>query len=350
METYRVTTHYTSGWYTVVLPTAITLLVWAAVFLIPLALMGWTVPDWLGVLLCFGGFIPGLAAAVLTYRFLLRLAERGQGELVLEGDRLRWRTGRRWREMDFSQPHKVAIAAGLSGTGQPSASITFHPGGEQIHLRKARRKDILRVFPEPWFVDELAVLPEEGTWGFELSTEDPEAVRFFNALLACLWRNREHNERFRLYQKFPWHRRPQPAFRHIRHIPGDRRTVEDEMRLADLEGQFVDGLTNSAVRATPDYLVGWIYPSPRSLLGHGHPDYYIMPLGSVTAETSITGSRRVCHLFVEGVDEDGAPLRLTFDWYGVGTEGYEEAEFLVRFVRAMRERVAGRQEVNAQRE
>lgn len=344
METYRVTSRYTSGWYTVVLPTAITLLVWAAVFLIPLALMGWTAPDWLEVLLCCGGFIPGLAVAVLTYRFLLRLAERGRGELVLEGDRLRWRTGGRWREVDFSQPHKAAIAAGGSGLGQASAVITLYPGVEKIHLRGARREDILRLFPEPWFVDELAVLPEEGTWGFELSAEDLEAVRFFSALLECLWRNREHNERFRIYQKFPWHRRPQPAFCHIRHIPWDRRTVEDEMLLADLKGQFVDGLTDSAVRATPDYLVGWIYPSARNLFGHGHPDYYIMPLGYVTARTSIPRLRPTpagtmeeeCFLYVEGVDEEGFPLKLTFEWYRVGDEGYEEAEFLVRFVQAMR--------------
>lgn len=61
MGTYKISSRYTSGWYTVILPTAITLLVWAGVFLIPLALMNWTVPDWLGMLLCFGGFIPGLA-------------------------------------------------------------------------------------------------------------------------------------------------------------------------------------------------------------------------------------------------------------------------------------------------
>jgi hypothetical protein len=86
----------------------------------------------------------------------------------------------------------------------------------------------------------------------------------------------------------------------------------------------VDGLTGSAVRATPDYLVGWAYRSPRSLLLDGRPDYYLMPLGCVTAETSITGSEGVCYLFGEGVDEDGAPLKLTFDWCGAGTEGYEE--------------------------
>lgn len=347
METYRVTSRYMSGWYTVVLPLAITLLVWAGVVLVPLARMGWTAPGWLGMLLCFGGFISGLAAAVLTYRFLLRLAERGRGELLLEGDRLRWRIGRRWREMDFSQPHKAAIAAGFSGLGHPSASVTLYPGVERIHLRGARREDVLRFFPEPWFLDELAILPEEGTWGFDLSTEDPEAVRFFSALLESLWRNREHNERFRIYQRFPWHRRPRPAFRHIRHIPWDQHTAEDEALLAELKGQVVDGLTDSAVRATPDYLVGWIYPSARSLLGHGHPDYYIMPLGYVTARTSIprlwptpTGTMEgECFLYVEGVDEKGSPLRLTFEWYRVGDEGYEEAEFLVRFVRAMREAV-----------
>ncbi|MCR4406166.1 MAG: hypothetical protein NUW24_04475 [Anaerolineae bacterium] len=197
MQEVRLQVPYKSGWYTILLPILICLGVWAELALLFPALLGWNIPDWLGMLLCLVGFIPGLAAAVLTYGLLLRLAELGRGELVLEGDRLRW------REMDFARPYKVAIAAGSSGLGWANATITLYPGGEQIHLPGARREDVLRPFPEPWFVDELAPLPEERTWGFELSAEDPKAVRFFRALLECLWRNRENNERFRLYQKFP---------------------------------------------------------------------------------------------------------------------------------------------------
>ncbi|MBC7226199.1 MAG: hypothetical protein H5T61_03080 [Thermoflexales bacterium] len=339
MPSYHLTLPYRSAWYTVLLPTLICLGVWAGLALGVPALRGWNIPGWLGALLCLGGFVPGLAAAWATYGLLLRLAERGRGEVVLEGDRLRWRTGRRWHEVDFTRPYWAGIAAGFSGLGERNACISLNPGGQEIHLKGARREEVLRLFPEPGFVDELAALPEEGGWGFVLSADDPTAVRFFNALVECLWRNRQNNERFRLYQKFPWHRRPQPAFRHIRCIRPEERTPEDEALLADLQAQFLDGLADSPVRVTPDYLVGWAYRSPRGLIG-GWPDSYVMPLGFITADVSLPqptleepAEKRL--LYVQGVGEDGNPLKLAFDWYGAMDKEHEEAEFVVRFVRAM---------------
>ncbi len=121
------------------------------------------------------------------------------------------------------------------------------------------------------------------------------------------------------------------------------------------------------VEATPDYLVGWLYDSLRSKLD-GLPDgCCVMPLGYISAEVSfprpdwkpfIVGhvlkqavatalgstapaggpyleDRR--YLYVRGSGEDGAPLELAFEWYGPADEGYEEAEFLVRFVQAMQQ-------------
>lgn len=362
---YRLTAPYKSTWYTVLLPTLIALGVWAGVLLGGLALLGWNAPGWLGMLLCFGGFVPGLAVAAATYRFLLRLAERGRGELALEGDRLRWRAGRRWREIDFARPHEARIAAGTSGLGQPSASVTFYPGGEIIHLKNAGREDVLAVFPEPYFVDELTVLPEEGLWGFEFTADDPVAMRFFTALLECLWRNRQQNERFRLYQKFPWHRRSRPAFHHIRLIDLKRATPEEQAFLENLKAQVVSSLGD--VEATPDYLVGWLYRSLRSELS-GLPDSCaVMPLGYITAEVSFPrpGRRRFTidrfskevlaealgatpptdgpylqdkrYLYVRGHGGNGTPLELAFDWYGPENPGYEESRFIVRFVGAMRE-------------
>lgn len=53
MVTYRVITHRTSGWYTVVLPTTIFLIVWGLLaFGIP-TLFRWRIPDW-------GGYCSGL--------------------------------------------------------------------------------------------------------------------------------------------------------------------------------------------------------------------------------------------------------------------------------------------------
>lgn|GEM_PF-750265 len=354
---------YKSAWFTVVLPTLITLVIWAGSVLLILALLGWEMPDWLGILLCFGGAVPGLAAAWATYPFLLRLAERGRGALTLEGGRLRWRTGHRWREIDFTQPYNAKIAAGSSGLGESNASITFSPGGEMIHLRGARREDVLHLFPEPYFLDELAVLPEEGLWGFEFSAADPAAAAFFAELLGCLWRNRHQNGNFCLYQKFPWHLRPRPAFHHIRIIELQTCTPEDQAFIEDLKTQVVSSL--AYVQATPDYLIGWLYSSLRSRLDGRVDGYCVMPLGYITVEVAfprpdwkpfVVGhvlkqavaaalgaaapaagpyleDRR--YLYVRGVGENGAPLELSFDWYGPADEGYEEAEFLVRFVQAM---------------
>lgn len=362
MHIMRLTVPYKSAWFSVVLPTLIFLGVWFGLFLSILALLPWNTSDWLGMLICGGGIIPGLLVSVATYPLLVHLSDRGRGELILEGDRLRWRTGRRWQEMDFSQPHHTQIAAGHSGLNKANASITLSPGGQMIHLRGMRRQEVLGLFPEPYFIDELAALPEEGLWGFEFHAADPNAVRFFTGLLECLWRNRAHNQRYQLFQKFPWNDPPRPAFRHIRLIEWEKRTPEEEALIQDLAGQFVDDLTSSYGRATPDYLVGWGYHSLKSNLS-GWPDYYCrMPLGYIRAEVSLprpdwkpfiighvlkealatalgttapSGAPYLEHrryLYIRGKGKDGTPLELAFDWFNPGDEGYEAAEMWVRFV------------------
>ncbi|WP_299026898.1 hypothetical protein [uncultured Thermanaerothrix sp.] len=326
MSSHRLILPYKSGWYTVLLPTLICLGVWGGLVVGVPALMGWDMPNWLGTLLCLGGFIPGLVIAVVTYPFLLRLAERGRGELMLEGNRLRWRIGLRWREVDFGQPYEAQISAGLSGQGEYNARVSFSPGGEIIHLREARREEVLRLFPAPYFVDTLAVLPAEGAWGFELSAAEPVAVAFFSTLLECLWRTRHNNRRFRLYQKFPWERRPNPAFRHIRIF--DPSKAEERAFVEGLRTQVISSL--DYLELTPDYLMGWLYRSPDNPFSQIE-GYAVMPLGFITAEAGLK------RLTVYGKGQDSMPLQLTFGWYEPADEKYEEAEFLLRFVQAMQE-------------
>lgn len=363
---------YMSGWFTVILPTLEFLLVWIGLSVLIFALLDWNLSDWLGMLICGVNVVVGLAVCVVTYPFLLRLAQGGQGELELDGGRIRWRTGRRWREIDLTQPYHAEIAAGASGLGEANASVSITQGNNlylAVHFHRARRQDILRCFPEPYFVDELAVTPQEGSWGFDMEAGDPAVSEFAAGLLEVLWRQRHHNQRFTLYARFPWDRLPQPAFHTIRLIERGKCTPQEEAFIEGLKHQLVDGLTDSYVRATPDYLLGWVYRSFKSHVS-GIPDYYcVMPLGYVTAEVSmprpdwkpfiighvlkeaLAGAlgttapsggpylqdRR--YLYLRGRGDDGKSLELAFDWYGPGDSGYEEAEMLVRFIRAMSEQV-----------
>jgi hypothetical protein len=230
-----------------------------------------------------------------------------------------------------------------------------------LHLHNALREEVLQHFPAPYFVEELAPTPQEGLWGFELDAADPVARDFFFSLLDHLWENRQHNERFRRFLRYPWERLPQPAFGYIHLIETERMTAEEKRLIDELCQQFVDNLSDSYVRLTPDYLVGWVYRSWKSHWS-GQPDYYcLMPLGQITAEVSLprpdwkpfvvgqvllqaaaslSGAGRGYgptlqhkrYLYVRGKAQDDSPLELAFDWYDVGDKKWEEAERFVRFV------------------
>lgn len=157
---------YTSGFFTVVLPTLFFLIVFFSIWIgIPTLLnlrWGWSIPDWFPLLTCGLGIVAGLGLAVVVYPLFLRLAEGRQGELLLEGERLCWRLGWRRRQIDFTRPHKAKIAAGYSALGSNNASITFYPDSEIIHLHGVSREVVLRYFPVPYFVDRQAITPTEG--------------------------------------------------------------------------------------------------------------------------------------------------------------------------------------------
>jgi hypothetical protein len=355
---------YKSGWFTVIIPTLTFLTVWFGSFLLALALLGWNVSDWVGMLLCAGGILPGLIVSAAIYPLLLRLAARGQGRLSLEGPTLRWRIGFRQGKINLAQPHDARIAADPTGAG---LTLQGNKAYVNIHFRGLPRQDVLEFFPAPFFVDDVFITPEMGSWGFDTAVDDATVRDFAVALLETLWGQRQKNRHFLLYQKFPWSRCPQPDFPYVRLIEWERRSVTEEAFIQQLEQQFVDGLSDSYVRATPDYLVGWVYRSVRSTLS-GQPDYYcVMPLGYISAEASLpqpdwepfiighvlkealaTALKTTApaggpyledrhYLYVRGQSEDGAPLELAFDWYGPADDGYDEAQFLVRFVYAMRQ-------------
>jgi len=88
---------YKSGWFTVIIPTLTFLIVWFGSFLLVSSLLRGNVSDWMRMLIFGGGIILGLMVSVAIYPLLLRLADRGSGEMQLEGEVLRWRTRRQWQ-------------------------------------------------------------------------------------------------------------------------------------------------------------------------------------------------------------------------------------------------------------
>lgn len=248
---------YKSGWFTVVIPTLTFLTVWLGSFLLTLALLGWNVSDWVGMLLFFGGIPLGFIVAVATYPLLLRLADRGQGRLSLEGTILRWQTGsRQSKTIDLAQSHFAQIDADPTCTG-----LTLQTDKTLVNLYfyGLSRQRVLDILPAPDFVGELVVTPTMGSWGFEVTVDDPSVEDFAMNLLQMLWSQRQKNRYFLLHEKFPWNHSPQPTFSHIRLIEWEKRSAEEEAFIQQLEHQFIDGLNGAYVRLTPDYLLGWVY-------------------------------------------------------------------------------------------
>lgn len=138
-------------------------------------------------------------------------------------------------------------------------------------------------------------------------------------------------------------------------------TPEEKAFISELLTQFVDSLSHSYVRLTPDYLVGWVYRTWKSTWS-GQPDYYcIMPLGYIRAEISLPqpdwqpfilsqvlleavsylgGTSRAAgpplqdrrYLYVRGRGKDDRQLELVFDWYDLTDKEWEEGEIFVRYI------------------
>jgi hypothetical protein len=350
---------YKSGWFTVGIPALTFLMVWWGSSLLVLAALDWGVSDWMGMLICAGGILPGLIASVAIYPLLLRFAARGRGELRLERAVLDARIGFRRQLIDLGKTHEAKIAADAGCT-----SLTLQNDHTYLNLffRGLPREKVLDVFQAPYFIDELVVTPEMGSWGFDVEAGASDIEDFATLLLQTMWRQRRQNRSFLVYERYPWDLHPQPEFHYIRLIEWGKCSAEAIALIEQLEQQFVDGLTDSYVRVTPDYLVGWVYHSLRSTLT-GHPDYYcVMPLGHIRAEVSLprpdwepfiighvlkealasalsaatpAGGPYLedrQYLYVRGRDENGDPLELAFDWYRPGDANYDEANLIVRFV------------------
>lgn len=177
-------TPYKSGWFTVVIPTLIFLTVWLGSFLLILAPLDWNASNGVRIPLFFGGLPLGFIAAIVACPLLLPLADRSQGRLSLEGTILRWQIGsRQSKAIDLAQSHFAQIDADPTHT-----CLTLQTENHLVNLifdHLARQK-VLDIFPVSDFVGELVVTPKMGSWGFEVTVDDPSVKDFAIDLLQIL--------------------------------------------------------------------------------------------------------------------------------------------------------------------
>lgn len=321
---HHIKTTYISGWYTVGIPLIIFFLFFLGLPIAIMVLYRWNIPAWAGISLYIIGCVLGVAVNVVVYPVILKLANRGEGELTLENKLLCWRKGKMWHELNLHEPYHAEISCGASGLGKDNASVSFKHSEVIIHFRGAQREEILQLFPEPYFLNDLAVTPEKGLWGFNLSADDDAARSFFHELLEDLWATRYNNAHYNLYCKFPWHSTPRPSFTHIEVIDSKNMNETQQAFIKELESQVISAPTSTA-KVTPDYLLG----------SDAKNKYFIFPLGYVSAEEGITGSdeQSIRYLKVRGLDKTGHTITIKLPyWVKVTDSNYAEGAFLVRFV------------------
>lgn len=364
-------TNYKSGWYIVSLPTLLFIIIFWG---IPVYL-GWRFQSgfvfFISLIFCL---VLAFVVSILSYGFFLRLAAKGRGEIQLENNILKWKIGRKEKIIDLSKEYEAEFFAGgrHSLIDIESADLKC---GITIHCRGFTREEFLKLFPHPYFIDEMALTPERGRFGFDLEATDPESKRFFVSLISVLWKNKEKNKIFLIYKKFHWESVPAPKFNYIKIIDWKNRTPEEEKLISEINKKIISQPTPE-LGLTPDYLVGCKMKGILKDIADAAifkqndivEKYFIMPLGKIWAEellprpdfkTFLAGKAIIAliatsfgrpipdggpyledkyYLKINGYDKNKKQASLIFEWFGpadiVGSERekYQEAKMLFKFI------------------
>ncbi len=364
----KIIVEYKRGWFTIVLPTLQFIII---LFSIPL-LVGYLFKnDFLVVLSYIVSFILALVLAVATYSFYEKLASnvRTFGEVDLKGEILTFKIGKGKKQtIDFNQEYIAKIAA-----DEVSTSIDIYTKNYRhnfsVFISNINRNEVLKIFPEKFFFNEIVISPKMGNFGFNLEMSNLETKNFIYILLSTLYRTREKNILFSAYQKFPWNTNPMPKFSYIKIFNSENINTEEQEFLKEIESTMISSPV-PYLAITPDYLIGYemktflkdfsdyYFKNKNNII----KKYYIIPLGKVIAEvigptldlknfligktiltfvSSLAGEvasgkgvylQNVYHLKISTYDEKGKACDLLFEWLGPGDDNYDEGKYFIRFI------------------
>ncbi len=277
----RIKVRYFSGWISIGIPTIIFLLIFPAAPIFIMSFTGGQIATWLAVLLFISFFIAALVVSVVTYPFILSLDERLSKnrffEIELSENQLFWQSKIRRLQIDFTKTYYAEIRCGPTPT-----TYGFHSSIEiatinkehkdkivELHISNVDIEKVYEIFTPALFINQNAIKPREGLYGYILDGENEEHLHFYYDLLAALYRTRENNINYQIFNKFPWEHKPAPKNNRIEVLNYNNLDYTTQQWLKTLESEVISSPTDM-IRLTPDYLFGKSYSF-----------YYIFPITAI---------------------------------------------------------------------
>jgi hypothetical protein len=332
---------YVSGWFTTIIPAFFFLGTMALFIYFSITYFnsleganersGWA--DFgIGIFNLVGSVICGIIVLVPVQLLLIALARLKKVNLVQNGTILKCQG----TKLDLSKEHSAFVGAGVTPNDKVLTVINIRQGKRTIHLSLIDmvRETTLKHFDDKLYVGESVLSTEYGNAGYECDPGNPKHTDFMGSLLDILYTQRSINERYSLFDSFPWNKKPAPSVTYIREIDEDQ-TGPFSSQLEDLKKGVEVSYGKFSVSG--DYvIVEGHYESKHSTflvpLGHSVATIEEVHYIGVTTTSTPLKQKEVC--FVHGTDEKGEMIKITVETMPIDTMSpeYLQLDYFFQFM------------------
>ena len=286
----------------------------------------------IGLFNLLGSVITAVIVLIPTQMLTLALGRLRKVSLVLNGTLLIHRR----RKIDLGQPHSAFVGAGVTPNDKILTMINIRQGKKSFHIsaEDMDRALTLRHFKDDLYVRESVLSTEYGNAGYECDSEKAEHTDFMTSLLDVLFAQGSLNDRYALFESFPWNKDPSPSVSYIREID-EAQSGPFSAQLEDLKKGIEVAYGNFSISG--DYVI---------LQGHleGKHATFLVPLGHSVAtieevhyvgvSTSSTPLKQKEVCFVHGIDEQGKKIKITVETLPVDTmsDVYLQLDYFFQFM------------------
>jgi len=332
---------YVSGWFTTIVPAFFFLGTMALFIYFSITYFnaqegadersGWA--DFgIGMFNLVGSVICGIIVLVPAQLLLIGLARLKKVSLVLNGTILKFRG----RKLDLSKEHSGLVASGVTPNDKVLTLINIRQGKKTMHvsLIDMDREKTLRHFDNELFVGESVLSTEYGNAGYECDPENPAHTDFMSSLLDILYTQRSINDRYALFDSFPWDKDPDSSVTYIREIDKEQ-TGPFAAQLKDIKKGVEVSYGNFSVSGDYVILEGHLESKQATFLvplGHSVATIEEVHYIGVTTTSTPLKQKEVC--FVHGTDEKGKMIKITVETMPVDTMSpeYLQLDYFFQFM------------------
>ena len=338
----KIKVHYVSGWFTTVIP--------AIFFLGAMALFTYFsityfnsqleegeersgLADFgIGILNLVGGIICGIIVLVPAQLLMIGLARLKKVRLILNGTIIQFRG----KKIDLAKSHSGFVGSGVTPNDKVLTMLNIIQGKKIFHLSMIDmdREKTLQYFNNELFVSKGVLSTEYGNAGYECDPENPAHTEFMSSIIEVLFAQQSRNDRFALFDSFPWDKNPAPSVTYIREI--------DKELSGPFAAQFED-IKKGVEVAYGNFSISGDYVIVEGHLESRHATF-LVPLGhsvatieevhylGVTTTSTPLKQKEVC--LVHGTDEQGKMIKISVDSMPVNTVSpeYLQLDYFFQFM------------------